>query len=197
MACVCGHPNTLCSTHPKCPRCNNYSTVFESGHREYRCTRCKVVFTRRTFTSLIPNNNRQLTVKAAAAAKENTMKKNLKLAKSSKKSAKAAVAERESTLQYTFVKMPKNPAADESIQGTVLAGIRKIKSGNLDEAVEAALRAGLGNATGQEPRNQVRVHLRRLHNLGAVRVTRNGAESKSTKTASTKKVKKTFKLRKA
>lgn len=121
-------------------------------------------------------------------------KKTLKLA--SKKSAKKniAVAERESSLQYAYVKTPKDGPADDSIQGTVLAGIRKIKSGNLDEAVEAALKAGLGEATNQEPRNQVRVHLRRLHNMGAVKVSRNGAESKSTKTS--KKVKKTFKLKK-
>lgn len=113
--------------------------------------------------------------------------------KTIKKSAKKSAA-RESNLAYAFLKVPSDAAGEETIQGCVLAGIRKIKRGSLDDVTEAATKAGLNKVSDQDLRNQTRIHLRRLANKGAVRITRNGEESKTAKKKTSKKAKKSFKL---
>jgi hypothetical protein len=79
------------------------------------------------------------------------------------------------TLQqtYTFKRVEKNrtPNAD-SIEGCVLAGLRKVKRGTLDQIHQAALTLGLKKVTGQDTREQTRVWLRRLEKVGVVSITR-------------------------
>jgi hypothetical protein len=95
----------------------------------------------------------------------------------SKKVAKKVVAAKKSTASgrswnrtYVFVKSLKVEPAKDTIVGCVYAGIKSIKSGNADEVTAAALKVGLRNVTGQDPRVQTMVWLRRLAADGAVRV---------------------------
>jgi len=197
MACTCGYPG-ICSEHPRCPWCGNYVTVFASGLKEWRCTRCKKVFTKKTTVVQPTDVNPPSTQKAS---KESTMKKTTKSAKSvksvvvAKKSVKRA--ERESHLQYDFVKMTKDAPEEETAYGVVLVGIRKIKSGNLDDATEAALKAGLAKVSSQDPRAIARKGLRMLANIGIVRISRDGEEkggNAKKATGAKKGSKKSFKL---
>jgi hypothetical protein len=85
---------------------------------------------------------------------------------------------RTSHLHYEFVKPPKDTPDEQTILGTVLAGIRKIKRGSLDDATAATVKAGFGKISDQDPREKTRIMLRRLANDGVVSITRNGEEKK-------------------
>jgi len=87
---------------------------------------------------------------------------------------------RTSKLHYEFVKPPKDTPDEQTILGTVLSGIRKIKRGSLDDATKATLAAGFSKVSDQDPREKTRIMLRRLANDGVVRITRNGEEKKGT-----------------
>lgn len=180
MTCTCAY-GSLCVVHPKCPYCQNYSTVFASGHREYRCTRCKKVFDRKLFASI--QASKTVNVKARLIEQ----KRNTPMKTTSKK---AAATVRESNLQYRFVKSPKEVPAEDTIMGAVFTGIKRIKSGNLDDATAATVKAGFSKISDQDPREKTRIMLRRLANDGFVSISRDGAEKKG----NVKKAKKGFKL---
>ena len=83
---------------------------------------------------------------------------------------------------YTYLRPQKDRTPEPtSIEGCVLAGLRKVKRGSLDEVHAAALKLGLKKVTDQDTREQTRVWLRRLEKLGVVRITRN-ADTKTKKT---------------
>lgn len=82
---------------------------------------------------------------------------------------------RTSHLRYEFVKLPTEAPADDTILGAVLSGIRRIKRGSLDDATAATLKAGFAKVSGQDPRAKTRIMLRRLANVGAVKITRQNA----------------------
>ena len=91
---------------------------------------------------------------------------------------------------YTYLRPQKDRTPEPtSIEGTVLAGLRKVKRGSLDAVHAAALKLGLKKATDQDTREQTRVWLRRLEKVGVVRITRNSATSAPVTTAK-KRVKK-------
>jgi hypothetical protein len=74
---------------------------------------------------------------------------------------------------YEFLRLQKDRTPnDDSIEGTVQAGLRKVKRGSLDDVHKAALKLGLKKATDQDTREQTRVWLRRLEKVGVVRITR-------------------------
>lgn len=85
---------------------------------------------------------------------------------------KATTPQRASHLRYEFVKLPKDTPAEDTILGAVLSGIRRIKRGSLDDATAATLKAGFAKVSDQDPRTKTRIMLRRLANVGAVKVTR-------------------------
>lgn len=72
------------------------------------------------------------------------------------------------TITYRFVKNPQHAPRPDTIQGTVLAGIRKLKTGTIDQVLTEAKKAGLAKHTNQDQREQTRVHLARLRQAGAV-----------------------------
>lgn len=115
------------------------------------------------------------------------MAKTSKKTVTAKKSSKTAKVTRESSLHYEFVKVPKDAPTEDTNIGCVLAAIRKVKRGSLDDVTESAERCGL--ETDQDAKQQTRVFLRQLFNLGAVKITRNGASP-----AKSVKGKKSFKL---
>lgn len=81
---------------------------------------------------------------------------------------------------YTYLRPQKDRTPEPtSIEGTVLAGLRKVKRGSLDEVHTAALKLGLRKATDQDTREQTRVWLRRLEKFGVVKISRNDAAKKS------------------
>jgi hypothetical protein len=125
-------------------------------------------------------------------------KKNIVKKSSSKKSSPSAEAtERGSSLEYQFLKNPSDLPSEETILGCVLAGIKKIKKGNLDDATEATLKAGFSDYSDQDAREKTRVMLRRMANEGVVRITRNGNEVEgraAKKESKGKKSGKSFKL---
>lgn len=71
---------------------------------------------------------------------------------------------------YEFVKDAKVEPVKDTIIGTVYAGIKKVKRGTIEDVTDAALKAGLGDATGQNPRVQTQVMLRRLIAMGVVKL---------------------------
>jgi hypothetical protein len=108
--------------------------------------------------------------------------------KSVKASSKKVAAKTESgrswNRTYVFVKPLKAAPADDTIVGKVYAGIKTIKSGNADEVTAAAISKGLRDVTGQDPRVQTMVWLRKLVADGAVRVEapEKGSAKKAAKT---------------
>lgn len=196
MGCVCSY-NVFCRVHPKCPWCGNYTTVFASvSANEFSCTRCHKLFTSKTIVNRIPATpvSKDKNIMAKTIKNVKLSGKSAKSSKSTKSSKKVERATRESNLAYEFVKMPKDAPSEDTNIGCVLAGIRKIKDGSLDEVTAAALKCGF--ETDQDAATQARIFLRQLHNRGAVRISRNGVEASNGKqTAKGKKgSKKSFKL---
>ncbi len=83
---------------------------------------------------------------------------------------------RTSPLFYEFVKAPKDGPNENTILGCVLAGIRKIKRGDLDAATAATVKAGFKNVSDQDAREKTRIFLRRLANDGCVKITRSATK---------------------
>jgi hypothetical protein len=77
-----------------------------------------------------------------------------------------------STLRYEFIRVPKDTPDESTILGCVLAGIRTIRRGTLDDATAATVKAGFKQVSDQDPREKTRIMLRRLANDGAVKITR-------------------------
>jgi hypothetical protein len=97
--------------------------------------------------------------------------------KAKKSSAKKTTAKSESKSRawnqtYEFVKPLKVEPPKDTIRGCVYAGVKSVKNGNADEVCAAAVKAGLADVTGQDPRTQTMVHLRNLIADGAVKVHR-------------------------
>ncbi len=80
---------------------------------------------------------------------------------------------------YEFRKALKAEPPKDTIKGCVYAGIKKVGKGNVDEVTEAAMRAGLGDVTGQDPRTQTQVWLRALIADGAVTLHKHTGEAKA------------------
>lgn len=185
MTCSCGYGG-ICSVHPRCPWCHNEVTVFASGRKEWRCTRCKKVFDKKTSTDT--------TTKATKANSGHQKKEQGRtVAKQTK------TVERESSLRYAFLKAPKEMPETDTILGCVLSGIKKIKTGSLDEATDATRKCGFDKISDQDARQKTRIMLRRLANEGFIKITRegaatNGASKKVAKVTTKKGGKKSFKL---
>jgi hypothetical protein len=96
------------------------------------------------------------------------MKKN----KASKKSGKTRRTNRGWGQVYKFKKLPKIEPTRESIYGCVLAALRKLKRGTVEQVAEEAGRQGLHKVTGQNPYVQTQIKLRLLVSLGSAEVTR-------------------------
>lgn len=70
---------------------------------------------------------------------------------------------------FSFVKLPRIEPPKDGVYGCVLAALRKIKKGTVEEVTEQAMKEGLHKATKQNPKIQTQIKLRRLVRLGSAK----------------------------
>lgn len=101
------------------------------------------------------------------------------MAKKLKKVAKTSSVSKPRNRVHIFRKEAKVEPVKETIKGAVYFALKSLKSGTTEQVLERALKNGLKDYTGQDPRVQTLVMIQRLRQEGIVATEKPESENKA------------------